>query len=193
MKRFVLALFFVLSILGCQKDPSRTDTDLMASNVSAVPQLVQASDGTLYSKSCLQENATQIKAQGASAMSSCKMKVNFNAATFSGETERTRFFYNSSYAWIYYPPTYWNYNNGSSSNNSSNNNGSNTNYSNNYFCSFVFGPGFSMNCYALFGYTDTNYNNYNNYYNPSCNTCLYSSNPSYCKNRCYQYGYFYVY
>ncbi len=189
MKRFVLSLSFILSLVGCQRDPSRTDGDLMASNVNSVPQLVQAADGTLYSKSCLQENAAQIQTQGASAMSGCKMKMSFDSKTGTGEIERTRFFYSSSSAYIWYPPTYWNYNSNNYNSSSYNNNNS----SSNLFCGFVFGSSYNFNCYALFGYTNTNYSNYSSYYNPSCNYCLYAPNPTRCQNKCYTYGYFYAY
>ena len=176
MKRLVFFLSMVLGLVACQRDPSRTNAEMQGADTVAEPQLIQAADGTLYSKSCLQENAAQIQAQGTSAMSACQMKITLNTSASSGEVSRNRFFHWNSYAWIFYPPTYCNPQN---------------NYSSNLFCGYVFGGSYNFNCYALFGYTNTQ--TYSTYYNPSCNSCLYSPNPTYCQNTCYGYKYFHTY
>lgn len=186
--KYSLSILFiaVFSLLGCQKDPTRTDGELQKE--SGV-QLVQAEDGSLYSVDCLRENAQAISQSGSSAMNHCKMVVTV------GNTGQTRiqagkFFTNSSYSWIFYPPTYWG-SNYSSNYGSSYNPYSDSNYSNNLFCAYIFGGNYNFNCYYLFGYT--NYSNYSNSYNPSCNYCLYAPHPNKCRNRCYRYDYYWTY
>lgn len=179
MKRSILNLFLLISVIACQRDPSLTTMELGGSNASSEPQMVQAADGSLYSMSCLKENASEIQTLGSSAMAGCKMAVSSNSS--GGEIERSRFFHSSGYSWIYYPPTYWSNNYGSGYKNTSSN----------LFCGFVFGGNYDFNCYALFGYN--NYSNYSNYYNPTCNYCLYAPNPSKCQSKCVRYSYYYVY
>lgn len=192
MKKCISVLAFVLLLSACAKDPSRTNTEL-ESNINTAPKLVQAADGTLYSADCLKSNASEIQTQGQSALSQCKMVVKFNSSGSGGEVARGKFFYSNSYAYVYYPPTYWNtssysnYNYGLATYNPY----SDSSYSNNYFCSYIFGGNYNFNCYYLFGYTQPT--TYSGYYNPSCNYCLYSYNPTNCQNRCVRYNYYVTY
>lgn len=191
-KCFSVLAFLFLSLSACQKDPSRTSTEL-ESNINTSPTLVQAADGTLYSTACLKQNASQIQTGGTAAMSQCKMMVKFNSSSSTGQVARGKFFYNSSYAWILYPPTYWNTNQYSSYNygSSSYNPYQDSSYNNNAFCSYVFGGNYNYNCYYLFGYTSQT--NYSSSYNPTCNYCLYSYNQASCQSSCMRYSYFSIY
>lgn len=184
----ILALFFLL-LSACQKDPSRETTEL-ESNFSTVPKLVQAADGTLYSASCLQENASQIQTQGQAAMNACKMVVKLNSSG-SASVARGKFFYGNSWAAVYYPPTYWNTSSYSYPYGSSYNPYYDTSYNNNAFCSYIFGGNYNINCYYLFGYTSPS--NYTNYYNPNCNYCLYSTSYTSCQKQCMNYNYYVTY
>lgn len=199
----LLAIPFLISCSQTENDGatrhSLSGTDGYVDGTDAV---VQSADGSLYSVGCLQSSTSAIKSKGAVAMSDCQ--VSLNSGTIETETTSRGKFFSNSYAYVYYPPTYYNpsystYNYGSSygtpytTYTNSNNYGSNNyncyndnRFKNDTFCAFVFGANSNFNCYYILGYNNSNYKSYSNYYNPSCSSqCIYSANPSVCLSRCY--------
>jgi hypothetical protein len=146
---------------------------------------VQSADGSLYSISCLQQNAAQIQSQGTMALNQCNAGV---SSANTGQVTRGRAALGavgcygsncqSNSSWIYYPPTYYPSTLYNQSYPSTYNPFNDNRYRNDYFCGFVFGGAYNFNCYYLFGYQSPNYQSY---YNPYCSSsCLYSVNYSSC-------------
>jgi hypothetical protein len=165
----LLFAFLVPFFIGCQKETSEPE--------EIRTPFVEAANGDLFDVGCLRQSVDTIRQAGPTAMESCKFSGTLASSVDEG-VEKGRLFHNSSYATVYYPPYYYspsyNYTNYSSYN------------SNDYFCQFVFGSSWDLNCYWYFGYSPS----YTTYYRSDCDGCLFAKNPTKCLNRCYRQTYY---
>ena len=188
-------------LMACQKSDEAVVVRMGQEDVGN--PVVQAADGSGYSVKCLRSIAKQIATSGKAAIDTCQVNLTAGSATAEQSATRGKFF-TSNYSWVYYPPTYCNPSSYTYNYPSSYSPYNDTSYNNNSFCSFLFGGSYNYNCYYLFGYTNPSSNygssnyagsnygssNYASSYNSSCDSCLYSSHPQQCLNRCYRSYYY---